>query len=236
MLLVRAEGLIDIRFVGFQPTHVVFRGYRFLLIGTARLQVPVQLLVNIRRQQFVRRLGESHVQRKNRECVIDGALLNHNVTRESVLSQVMVIRSEQLLEQGFGLVLPLGSVREINLDGRLKQPQRRTDNLQRSQRREMLARVAADVEKLIRLPAFANRTDRGIAHDANDNRRLPRAAADHDALTARPAAPQTFNRLRILIVSHITVLNAFQHLCNGGAQLAPRGYLRLELRAPAGLW
>jgi hypothetical protein len=74
----------------------------------------MQLLMHVRREQFVARVGEAHIQGQDRERVIDGALLDDHVVGERVLLQVVL--REQLLEPGFGGALALGAMRQIDRD------------------------------------------------------------------------------------------------------------------------
>lgn len=64
-------------------------------------QNPVPLLVDVSRKREVVIVEEAQVQRQNRGGMIDRSLFDHNVARERVLRQIVLLR------EAFHLLFPL---------------------------------------------------------------------------------------------------------------------------------
>src|SRR5437879_4608033 len=59
-------------------------------------QMPVDLLVDVRREQLVAGIGEADVQRERGEGVIDHPFFDDDAPRERVVAEI--VRGEELLE------------------------------------------------------------------------------------------------------------------------------------------
>jgi hypothetical protein len=77
-------------------------------------QVPVQLLMQEGREQFVVGTEEVHVEREHRESVVHGPLLDDYLAGEGVLADIVLL--EQLLEFQFLLLLARGVVASLDFD------------------------------------------------------------------------------------------------------------------------
>jgi hypothetical protein len=72
----------------------------------------MQLLVNIRGQQFVTRISESRIQRQHREGVIHRALVDQYLTGKRAFPQV--VGSDHFLQPCLGTSLAVAPVSKIN--------------------------------------------------------------------------------------------------------------------------
>jgi hypothetical protein len=78
--------------------------------------MPVQLLVEIRREELVWRRSESYVERQLGKRVVDRALFDDDAFREGVLLQI--VGSKEPLERVLRPLLALRAFGELDLDRR----------------------------------------------------------------------------------------------------------------------